>query len=369
MARYWVGDNGTWDDTAHWSASSGGGGGASVPTKTDDVIFDANSFSSDGRTITFPLSPTKSICQTLDMSGITFTVSFAVGVSSNGLWIYNGTTTLSSKLTVSASMVWELGIASLSDLSNASYSINFNGASFTGSTFGIEIYVNNGATVNLSSDVTLPTFEVIAFTGNNLTGTFNTNNYTISCENFIPQNNFDLTSPLILNLGTSTLNVSTEFFGSSSSLRSNATLNGENSTLNMASSASTDQVSFGVYSGSLGVINISGGGTTRMRGTATKSAISLVVTDVSTIEFESGSTFTFDSITANGSVGNLITFKSITSGSRATLSSNLTYISYVDVKDNNADGSIPFDDCPGGVDSGNNLDWVFCGTPRQVQIF
>lgn len=45
--RYWVAGTGTayWSDTntTNWSASSGGPGGASVPTSADDVFFDANS--------------------------------------------------------------------------------------------------------------------------------------------------------------------------------------------------------------------------------------------------------------------------------------------------------------------------------------
>lgn len=43
--RYWVGGTGNWDasDTTHWSATSGGSGGASVPGAADAVIFDANS--------------------------------------------------------------------------------------------------------------------------------------------------------------------------------------------------------------------------------------------------------------------------------------------------------------------------------------
>lgn len=42
--RFWVGA-GNWDasNTANWSASSGGTTGASVPTSSDDVFFDANS--------------------------------------------------------------------------------------------------------------------------------------------------------------------------------------------------------------------------------------------------------------------------------------------------------------------------------------
>jgi hypothetical protein len=50
-SRFWVGGTGTWDSssTTHWSATSGGSSGASVPTSTDDVTFDA---SSGGGTVT-----------------------------------------------------------------------------------------------------------------------------------------------------------------------------------------------------------------------------------------------------------------------------------------------------------------------------
>lgn len=43
--RYWVGGDGTWSstNTTNWSATSGGTGGASVPTFGDDVFIDSNS--------------------------------------------------------------------------------------------------------------------------------------------------------------------------------------------------------------------------------------------------------------------------------------------------------------------------------------
>lgn len=51
--RYWVGGTGTWDasDTTHWSATSGGAGGASVPAPLDDVYFDSAS-GATGYTVT-----------------------------------------------------------------------------------------------------------------------------------------------------------------------------------------------------------------------------------------------------------------------------------------------------------------------------
>jgi len=53
---YWVGGSGTWDNssTTNWSATSGGSGGAGVPTTADDVVFDVNSGSFHNVTIVAP---------------------------------------------------------------------------------------------------------------------------------------------------------------------------------------------------------------------------------------------------------------------------------------------------------------------------
>lgn len=50
-SKYWVGGSGNWNDPLHWSATSGGQGGAGVPLNSDDVFFDALSFTSDHNTI------------------------------------------------------------------------------------------------------------------------------------------------------------------------------------------------------------------------------------------------------------------------------------------------------------------------------
>lgn len=47
LKRYWVGDSGDWDDTNHWSITSGGIGGFSVPGRLNNVYFDENSFPND----------------------------------------------------------------------------------------------------------------------------------------------------------------------------------------------------------------------------------------------------------------------------------------------------------------------------------
>ncbi len=41
--RYWIGGGGDWNDASHWSETSGGTGGACIPTVNNDVYFDGNS--------------------------------------------------------------------------------------------------------------------------------------------------------------------------------------------------------------------------------------------------------------------------------------------------------------------------------------
>ena len=82
--RYWVGGTGNWSDTSHWSATSGGAGGASKPTSADDVHFDANSFSGAGQVVTINEN---TACKSMDWTGATNTPDLA-GASSKSLTVY-----------------------------------------------------------------------------------------------------------------------------------------------------------------------------------------------------------------------------------------------------------------------------------------
>jgi len=67
--KYWVGNSGDWDDTSHWSLTSGGASGAHIPTQYDNVHFDINSFSIDNPVITGYLSEFNSGIITSDSTG------------------------------------------------------------------------------------------------------------------------------------------------------------------------------------------------------------------------------------------------------------------------------------------------------------
>jgi fibronectin-binding autotransporter adhesin len=86
--RYWVGGTNTWNGTAgtKWAATSGAAGGASVPTASDNAIFDGNS-----GTGTVTISSGR-VC--LDFNASAFGGTFA------------GT----SNITVSGSFIWGAGL-------------------------------------------------------------------------------------------------------------------------------------------------------------------------------------------------------------------------------------------------------------------
>ena len=86
-SRYWVGGTGTWDasDTTHWSATSGGAGGASVPGSGDTVTFDG---SSGGGTVTLAYNPTVT---TITFGAFTGTLDFNTRTLNLGGLLGSGT--------------------------------------------------------------------------------------------------------------------------------------------------------------------------------------------------------------------------------------------------------------------------------------
>ena len=122
--RYWVGGTGNWDatTTTNWSATSGGAGGASVPTSADAVIFDS---SSGTGTVTVTAtancaSLTHSATNiTLNTNGQTVTCAGAVAWN-------NGNLTLGASI-FNCGGNWING-ASIGTLSAGTSSIRFSGA-------------------------------------------------------------------------------------------------------------------------------------------------------------------------------------------------------------------------------------------------
>jgi hypothetical protein len=115
--RYWVGGTASWDATAgtKWATSSGGSGGASVPTASDDVFFDGNSGSG---TVTMVSGR---VCRNLDFTGFTGTLAGGGGATS----------TISGSLTVGAGMTFTLAGAMTFNATTTGHTITLNGKTLT----------------------------------------------------------------------------------------------------------------------------------------------------------------------------------------------------------------------------------------------
>lgn len=116
MARYWVGGTATWDATAgtKWATTSGGAGGAAVPTAADDVFFDGASGSG-----TISQSGAR-VCRSLNCTGFTGTFSIPAATT---LTIGDGTAGASNiAIKLVSGMTLSLGNAATSAITFASTS-------------------------------------------------------------------------------------------------------------------------------------------------------------------------------------------------------------------------------------------------------
>lgn len=153
-SRFWVGSTADWDATAgtKWATTSGGAGGAAVPTSSDAVFFDANS-----GTGTVTVNGTSRPNAGVNFTGFTGTFTGTVGLSMSG------------NLTLVAGMTYSL-TGTLTIVNAASVAINSAGHT-------IGTISGAGGFLTLASD--LNTSQTIDFTGVG-SPTFNSNGYAIT---------------------------------------------------------------------------------------------------------------------------------------------------------------------------------------------
>lgn len=85
---YWVGNSGNWNDAAHWSTSSGGNGGAGIPTINDAVFINQQSFNQAG-TITVTGNAKVTNFSFLATKPVTFSSNLATTLQVSGSFSVN----------------------------------------------------------------------------------------------------------------------------------------------------------------------------------------------------------------------------------------------------------------------------------------
>lgn len=91
---YWVGGAGDWNNKAHWSFSSGGTGGACVPFKYDNVVFDAASGLAGSTVTTSSSSFCKDMTWAAGVGTVTFNESATASFRAYGSMVLQPTVTL-----------------------------------------------------------------------------------------------------------------------------------------------------------------------------------------------------------------------------------------------------------------------------------
>jgi hypothetical protein len=228
--RYWVSGSGTWNstNTANWSDTSGGAGGASVPTADDDVFFDGNSDLGAAFTVTIG---TGAVCKTFDANtgtplDQTMTLAGTGALDIHGSFLLpssNFTRTYTGTITFIAT--------------TTGHTVTTNGVTFA-SRFAFD---GVGGEWKLGSSLTITGgFSAPLLVRN---GTFDTDGYGITLSNL------QFSSPSIIYLRNSTVTLA----GSAGSLqrgfRSSTDINGSNATLALTNGNCTV-----TYVGTLGTI-------------------------------------------------------------------------------------------------------------------
>ena len=171
---YWVGGAGTRDatTTTNWASSSGGAGGAGVPTSVDDVIFDVAS----NATAYIVTVGADAVCQDITVAGplvgnVTFSLASTSRLNCFGSFTLPAT-----------GAVWTgTGAAAINFLATSTgKTITTNGVTLT-----VTAVVLNSATGGWTLGSALTTTSTFTLTA----GSFNTSvsNYTLTCTSFTAQ--------------------------------------------------------------------------------------------------------------------------------------------------------------------------------------
>jgi hypothetical protein len=288
--RYWVIDSGNWnaDDTTHWSDTDGGDGGFSVPTSSDNVIFNANSGAgSYSVTVAADVS-----CLNIDFTNpISGVLTF--DPSGNRTMHVYGNFTIHSNITF-VSTGPSLVMFESNSLGNT---ITTNGITLSA------IYFNGTGGWTLQDNITTnysssPSFRVEH-------GTFNSGNKNITCTGFVSNNTFTRS----ITLGTSTITTNLAY-GWDTTQTTGLIFSGTSSIISLTSNNSA------FFGGGLtyGEVDFNGAGTNNVvTGSNTIATLNASVV-AKTIKFAAGTTQTIGKWGISGDATHTITITSDTTG-------------------------------------------------------
>lgn len=353
--KYWVGGTGSWSDpTNHWATASGGVAGVNnAPLEQDPVVFDANSFSADGQTVTIDLS---FLCAGITASLIDQNVTFDWTA---GAFVIYGNLTWSSRITMTMA-------AAANTWLNANVTITCNGGSFGNLRFISSQFTGN--TIQLGDDFIGGNQGLFSISSASSTFLTNGHNMTVGgiwATGTAASRTITLGASIITCTAANSLSAWDMGTGSGLTLNagtSQVVIDGGNGTGNFGGKTYYRvQVNAGVTISILGTNTISNG---------------IVAYAPCTIKFQAGVVTTLGGVVIdtvhNGS--QQVTLNSSTPGTQATLTMstpgalNETFLTVQDILGTTTGGAT-WTAGPGSVNSGNNTNWTFdAGPPPDVDV-
>jgi len=341
--RYWILGTGTWDSTSttNWSATSGGAGGASVPTAADNVFFDANSnVGTTAFTVTMANSPR--VCNDFLASGLDGTMTLAGS---------------SIALTVSGSLTFQAtnfnrtytGITTF-NATTTGKTITTNGVTLTG---GVTFNGVGGAW----TFITALNSGILTLTN----GTIDLNNLTVTLSNrFVTATgtkNLTFNGGSIICTGTGGGTV----FNNATPTNFTTTAGTGTGIISLTSSSARTFAGGGSTFNC--TLNQGGLGALTITGSNTFSNITNTVQPAS-ILFTAGTTNTFSNFSLSGTSGNLITIGSVTAASHTLSKASGTVSSdFLSISRSTATGGASWYAGANSTDGGNNAGWIFTAPP------
>ena len=335
---YWFKDTGNFSDSTKWFLATNGGGGAGrTPLPQDSAVFDANSFSAAGKTVTMDMART---------GGIDFSNS------SN-----NPTFTTGSNPSTFGSLVFKSGMTAsvvggqLIFYGSGSFTFQPNGVSFG----GISNAIPN--TLTLLGDYT-------SSNGFDFSGTFNANNFNVTVTAGIPV--WRGTSHITMGSGTWTMSGT----GTVLNATTGCVLTPNTSTIVVSNTTATSKT----FSGAgLTFNNVTFSGD-NITVTGSNSFNTMAVNNAGLTNgllLTSGTTQTVSKFTTNGSGGNLAKLSAVTSGTAATISksSGLVSVDYMSIKDSTVLGGASFYAGYHSTNVSGNTGWTFTDPPGSNAQF
>ncbi len=408
---YWVGGTGNYNDATRWSLTSGGAGGAGVPTAIDNVFFDANSFSAPGQVVTVIGDVSGNArANNMDWTGATNNPTLA-GVSTQTLRIHGSLVFIPGMSFTFAGPVYFAATEAGKTIHTAGILLDNNDIYFDGaggewtllSAFDLgtrvlflvkgSLITNNKAvnigefsTINSntrafilgSSQVTISGTNSSAFFFRGTNFTFNAGTSTIRFpgvaaginhfNNFGPGLAFNNVIFEAVTGSNNVINASGSF--NILTFNSNCSLSGGNTVDSLTVSGTA---TFNYGGNNFGTAVIGGAATIDGIGTYGNMTLNgngaiLNNNTFGTLRLATGKQYTFTSgktqtiqtnLFADGAENQLIVIRSSAPGSQTTFSKpgGSVLLSYVSLQDNNATGGATFT-ANSSVDLGNNTGWV-----------